>query len=214
MRVNAGDVIAGQEAGRLRALFRHVLDHGFTCGFVTERLGLSPEEGLTAMARLHEEGWILEDGDREEGWHRLTTKGRSLALASFSPPMKRSTAERKIEEFLERVRVVNLDPYYLYAVERVLLFGSMLGKSDRVGDVDLIIDLESRIEDPERRTAEEMARRQYALECGRRFSNYSEVLSWPRDEVFLFLKSGSRGLSFHDSDDLALGGIRTSQLCP
>jgi len=144
----------------------------------------------------------------------LPQKGRSLALASFSAPLKRSTAERKIRELLERIRLVNRDPYYLYAVVRVLLFGSMLGESNRVGDVDLVIDLESKVEDREGREAEERARAQAALDSGRRFSNILEALSWPRDEVFLYLKSSSRGLSFHTSDDEVLKGITTKRLFP
>ena len=214
MRVSANEIIAGLEARRLRALFRYVLDHDFSEGLIADRLGLSPGGARSALVQLHEEDWIEEAEVGDGGRFRVTAKGRSLALASFSAPLNRSTAERKIRELLERVRLVNRDPYHLYAVVRVLLFGSMLGESDRVGDVDLVIDLESKVEDQKGREAEERARIQVALDSGRRFSNILEALSWPRDEVFLYLKSGSRGLSFHTSDDEDLKGITTKRLFP
>ena len=214
MRASANEIIAGLEARRLRTLFRYLLDHDFSEGIIADRLGLSPSGARSALSQLHEDEWIEEAEVGDGGGYRVTAKGRSLALASFSAPLKRSTAERKIRELLERIRLVNRDPYYLYAVVRVLLFGSMLGESNRVGDVDLVIDLESKVEDREGREAEERARVQAALDSGRRFSTLLEALSWPRDEVFLCLKSRSRGLSFHTSDDQVLKGITTKRLFP
>ena len=214
MRVSPDQIIAGQDARSLRALLRHFLDRDFSVRLVGERLELTSGAARKLVERLVEEA-LLEPSEKGDGrWYRVAEKGRALAMASFAPPLKRSTAERKIREFLHRVEIVNGDPYFLYAVSRVVLFGSMLGGADRVGDIDLAVELESKIKDLEQRRAEERARINGAILSGRRFSNIVEDISWPQREVLLFLKSRSRGLSFHDPDDSVLEKTPTKLLFP
>jgi predicted nucleotidyltransferase len=214
MRVSPDQIIAGQDARSLRALLRHFLDRDFSVQLVRDRLELGSSEARRLVERLVEEALIEPSEEGDGRWYRAADKGRSLALASFGQPLKRSTAERKIREFLHRVQIVNGDPYFLYAVSRVVLFGSMLGEADRVGDIDLVVDLESKIENLVQRRTEERARINGAILSGRRFSNIVDDISWPQREVFLFLKSRSRGLSFHDSDDSVLEKTPTKQLFP
>ena len=214
MRIAAEVVIAGQEARRLRVLFRYIGDFDFRPELVAERLDLTLSKARRLIARLVEENWIQEAELRDGPVYRLAENGRSLALASFAPLLKRSTAQRKIDELLERVRTANRDSYYLYRVARVLLFGSMLGDSERVGDVDLVVELEPKTEDRGRREAEELARIRAAIKSGRRFSNILEQLHWPRYEVLLFLKSRSRGLSLHGPEDGVMERTESVQLFP
>ena len=214
MRVSPDQIVAGKDARSLRAFFRHVLERDFSRELIRDRLGLSSSEAWRLVEGLVEEAWIEPSEDGAGEWFRVAGRGRSLALASFSPPLKRSTAERKIREFLDRVHIVNGDPHFLYAVSRVVLFGSMLGEADRVGDIDLTVDLESKIENPEQRRAEERDRIHDAIRSGRRFSNIGDEIFWPRWEVLLFLKSRSRGLSLHDSDDPVMENTPTILLFP
>ena len=214
MKVAATDVFFGYEAKPLRALFRYIGDWDFTEGLVTEGLNVTPAAARDLALDLLAAGWITESERPDPGWYQLTVRGRGFALASLAPPLKRATAERKIQELLGRVRTVNSNPYYLFRVVRVLLFGSMLGEADRVGDVDLVVELESKIEDRDERTRVESARIREAMTTGRRFSNIVSEIAWPQQEVLLFLKSRSRGLSFHDAGDGILDDVETRQLFP
>jgi predicted nucleotidyltransferase len=56
-----------------------------------------------------------------------------------------------LAEFLERVRRVNGDEYFLAKVTKVVLFGSFLRDGvDRLSDVDVAVQLEPKQRDVER----------------------------------------------------------------
>jgi hypothetical protein len=49
-------------------------------------------------------------------------------MASAARPVFRKTAERVLAEFLERAKEIKESDTYLYMVNRVIMFGSMLDK--------------------------------------------------------------------------------------
>jgi len=118
--------------------------------------------------------------------------------------LRRETAQRKLAEFLERVRRINNDDYYLYRVKRVLLFGSYLRDAERINDIDIAVELAPRHTDDEERWALHHTRVNDAIRGGRRFSNISEETSWPEIEVLLALKARSRAISLHPTEDAIL----------
>ena len=72
----------------------------------------------------------------------VTNKGRTLALASAAQPILRKTAERKISELLERVKIINTSPRYLFEVTKVIVFGSYLTEKQKINDIDIAVTLE------------------------------------------------------------------------
>src|SRR5207245_320136 len=83
----------------------------------------------------------LVDWSREEVWN-LTQAGITLSAATAAAPVTRATAERALAQFLDRVRRVDQDPYFLAKVTRLVLFGSMLRPEvQRLSDVDLAVEL-------------------------------------------------------------------------
>ncbi|MFI6362278.1 nucleotidyltransferase domain-containing protein [Nocardia sp. NPDC050630] len=75
-----------------------------------------------------------------EDQYCMTVLGGAFANASAARPVKRATAEKVLAEFMDRVRTVNADPYSVWTVQKVVLFGSMLNElKETVGDVDLAV---------------------------------------------------------------------------
>lgn len=174
--------------------------------FAGEFLEVSPSEARRALEVLEEQGYLELSpiASPERPFWALTVKGNALANASTAPPVKRSTARRKLRELLGRVEQVREDVRFLYRVERLVLFGSYLhDDQDRLGDLDIALDLESKFEDRDERWAAEDEKRTAAREAGRHFQNYVVELSWPRDEVLLFLKSRARTISLTSFSDQA-----------
>jgi predicted nucleotidyltransferase len=146
----------------------------------------------------------VNDGPVNERRYRLTMEGGTLLLASAAPPISRATADRKLGEFIERVKVVNEDKGYLYRVRRVVVFGSYLSDALKIGDIDLAVELEPRIKDRELLLTLIQQKAEQAAQSGRQFASYLEQLVWPQREVLLKLKSRSRAISLHSTDDAVL----------
>ena len=149
---------------------------------------------------------LIEKGIKfhdEQLW-KNTIKGNALALASAAKPILRATADKKINEFLTRVKEVNTNEYYLYKIEKVLVFGSYLGEGEKLGDIDLAVKIVPKEADKSKRQKIFTGRSIDAKNNGRHFSNIVEEILWPQEEVLKYLKSHSRSISIHFTDDQVL----------
>jgi predicted nucleotidyltransferase len=136
--------------------------------------------------------------------HQNTVAGNSLALSKAIPSISREKADLIFAEFMQRVKEVNENPYYLYKVKLVLLFGSYITDAPFVNDIDMAIELIQKEEYKENWREVAKKRLSEAREKGVRFGSFLNQLSYPQTEVRLFLKSKSRYLSFHPTDDAIL----------
>lgn len=144
----------------------------------------------------------------------LTVAGSAFAMASIGPGYKIATATRALSDFLGRVHDVNADPYYLYGVKRVGVFGSYLNAPPIVNDVDIAYDLYRK---DTKGIAWDVVRRQRSREAraaGRQFHIFMEELYWPETEVRLKLKARSRILSLHEYDDAVGLGATIVEVYP
>jgi predicted nucleotidyltransferase len=170
----------------------------------------------TARARrlakaLLQAGYIRDvrrPGERAPSYER-TVEGSALAGATMAPALHRSTAERLLEEVVERARAINEDDAYVYRVARIELFGSVLGNNPRPNDVDLAVTLSRRHADPDKQERAERVRRRAASERGRRFRNMTDEAFWPQTEVLLALRGRARGLSLSEGGTPARLGAKT-----
>jgi hypothetical protein len=137
---------------------------------------------------------VRRDKEREQRynspfpWYAVTEKGRNITRASAAKRIKRETAATELTEFMKRVHIVNGSQKYMYSIERVAVFGSFLEHAERLGDVDIAVDLKSRVAMDKRRTWVRIFRH-HAWRSGRSFSTFEEEIDWPRQEVVLMLKS-------------------------
>lgn len=213
MRINSKDKIANIPILDVRKLLKH---GSFTRETVQRTLKVNANQAEDLINELVSRGLIEEENlHGETGWTN-TMNGRRLSQASAAKPVKRTTAKRAIEQFMERVAEANTNPYYLYKVEKVILFGSYLSDSPTVNDVDLALEIVRKTEDPDQFMALVDQRSKEAQQNGRRFGSYIDQLYWPFTEVFLFLKSRSRTLSLHSKglDKEVLANTETLELYP
>lgn len=204
MQINSNDEKFGLPVIKLREFLKR---HSYNWGVesLMNCFDLSRDKADAIMIKLEEEGYIEKTNiDHEEQLWRNTTKGNALALASAAKPILRNTAEKKINEFLARVKEVNSNEYYLYKIRKVILFGSYLGEAEKLGDIDLAIEIIPKETDPDKFQKLSNDRSEEAKYCGRHFSNYLEELYWPQSEVLKYLKSRSRSISIHFTSDSVL----------
>ena len=203
MRITKEEVVAGHSALRVRGFLRR-----FERGFFT----LSAAEGFMQLKSRQAAEFIndmvalelieptMPFGDKAA--FQVATRGHAFANATAAKPIYRGTAERVLREFMDRVNAVNASKEYAFKVKSAVLFGSMLSCADRLGDVDVAIDLQRRILDSAKFRQQCDRRRHLAEEQGRAFSTAIDWATWPEKEVVLQLKARSRSLSLHGFDQL------------
>lgn len=213
MRVNPTDTMCGYPVLKIRELLRRVQDMTYSAEILKTVLGINGQNARILLQELEEKALIEQGTDLtgEKCWFN-TEKGNQLALATAAQPIKRETATQRIKDLLVRVRQVNQKSEYLYKVKEVVLFGSYLSNSEKINDVDIAIELLPKTNDPHLLIELTLNRAKKAAMNGRVFSNFSQRLMWPQNEIILFLKSGSRVLSLHDMDNNILDVAKTESI--
>jgi predicted nucleotidyltransferase len=158
---------------------------------VQAELAMKPEAAHDFLNQLVVIGLIKEYG-RHNGHllFELTCHGQNFANASASKPIHRKTADHVLAEFMQRMERVNATSEYLYRVDTAILFGSMLSDVERLGDVDVAVNLEPKVRDEVAFKEWQMARRRAAQIGGRSFSSHVAWLYWPKEEVCKQLEQG------------------------
>jgi predicted nucleotidyltransferase len=113
--------------------------------------------------------------------------------------IKRSTGEKAIEGLLKRAKRINESKDYLIKINKIYLFGSMLGDSPFVGDVDLIVKYEKK----EGITMESPEWEKQMKEC--KIYSWMAVMFFPITKTLRYLKNKKTSISIHDERDLELG---------
>jgi hypothetical protein len=202
MILRPNQVIAGRPAKDIRRFLREIFHLQVSCGYAQHVLRCPKEEAKQVMRALEKEGYLSRAG-RHEGHdlYATTLKGNQLAGANLRP-ISRTTAEKTLKAFMQRVRMVNANPDYLETITGVIVFGSFLSASEELGDVDVGIQLERKPMGDEVFMQLAEARRKLAQEQGRQFRNLSDWVTWPSREIWVFLKSRAKQLSIHDFREL------------
>jgi nucleotidyltransferase-like protein len=196
MRITSNQKIAGYPAVQIRQLMRKIINGSITSRKIRLVLRCSDSEADCVLNRLQDDGFIESVGGRLG----LSTCGRALAMATAASPLRRATATRLVADLVRRAKVLNADDSWAYRVGTVVVFGSYVRGVDRPSDVDVACELRPHWT-ADRQRAHESARREARPES---FRNISEWASWPRMEVFRFLRARARGLSIHELEDWIL----------
>jgi hypothetical protein len=195
MRVSKTDVICGLAAPKARQLMRAYFDD-HSSEVAAELLGLDLDAAREQLLALETAGYLRQDEDRSTASDRrwvTTIQGNALAQASFGKPISRATAERHLEQVIERARSYNTDPNRLLTVKEIAVFGSYLDSTfDRLGDLDLAVTVVRRETDGDRYVDRVL---HYARASGRSFGIFIEQLMWPDRELRIILKNRSPAIS-------------------
>jgi predicted nucleotidyltransferase len=207
MRIDSREQIDGIEILKVRDLLRRLSNADeWEDALVADRLGMPPEDAkrlLNEMVRMGYVEPIRIHGQRQ--FYQNTVNGNALGLATAAKPVMRKTADRILSEFMDRAREVNSSPAFLVMVKKVVVFGSYLTDAPHISDIDLVVELAWKEKHPlvlgkhKGETAIEQS--VAAEEKGRRFNSFVDRLEWPETEVKSFLKSRSRTLSIHSTED-------------
>ncbi|MFI7004131.1 hypothetical protein [Nocardia sp. NPDC050175] len=144
-------------------------------------------------------------GSKEPDGYKLTIKAFAVINASAARPIRRATADRALTGLLERAHQVETDPYCIWTVHRIVLFGSMLDQARHyVSDVDVAIEL---IRHPDHEAPESV----HTALFDAWYSRIPLPSGFPwkgEDQVKKFLKNRSRTLSLHRlTDDIGPAGL-------
>jgi predicted nucleotidyltransferase len=195
-------MLAGKPLIEIRDFLKRNRFCNWSVADVVRSLNTNYKKARAIITALETQGYIERIVIGKDTCWQNTLKGNSLALATSAKPILRSTADKKIKEFIERVAMVNKEKYFLYKVSKVVLFGSYLGNKERINDIDISITLVPKDENAERQRALNLERTNEAIAEGRRFNNIVEQLYWPQYEVVKFLKARSKSISLHQDEDL------------
>lgn len=197
MKIDSKDKIAGIPILSVRKLLSSRGDFLDEAGVIAH-LRVSPPTARKLIRELERQEFIVrtETFEKALAWE-MTMKGRALKLATAAKPIARDTADARLSEFLERVNEVSADDHFIYKVKRAWVFGSYLSKSEKLGDVDLAIELTPKTFPGRSFDEVVQAKISEARRNGRRFSSFFAQITWPQKEVWLKLKAKSRSLSLH-----------------
>ena len=202
MILRPGQMIAGRPAKDIRKLLREIRHLQVSSAYVRDVLRCPMDEAKQVVKVLEREGYLSRTTQHENhDLYGTTLKGNQLAGANLRP-ISRATAEKTLQAFMQRVGAVNSNPHYLETITGVIVFGSFLSPTEELGDVDVGIELERKPVRDQTFMHLAEARRKLAQERGRRFRNLTEWVTWPTQEIWLFLKSRARQLSIHDFREL------------
>ncbi|MFT4111323.1 hypothetical protein [Silvibacterium sp.] len=205
MQISKDQTIAGHPALTVRAFLRRYRFFDLDLAAAIEELHIDESEARNFLLAMESLGLIetsKEHSPAYEPTYSITIKGNALANASAAKPIRRATAHLALDLFMTRLARLNASREYVYRVESAVLFGSMLADADRLGDVNIAIELEPKVTDKAKLEEWCNARRKLAVRRGTHFNNTMDWISWPRMEVFRVLRARSRALSLHEWDQI------------
>ena len=179
VQIRHQQTIAGLPAFEVRSFFRHVNGwhaNAFGKKWMMKYLNLREREATQVIRSLVREGYVVRNGKRDdENVFEFTDLGSSLVRASGAKRITRTTAAEALQAFMVRVKAVNENSRFLYTVNAVVVFGSYLKNVGELGDLDLAVQLKSRIADAEQRVTKEL---EHACSSSRSFSRFIDQLTW------------------------------------
>lgn len=195
MHIDSKDTIGGFPALVVRRALRRLRGPiEWDVGDLEAAAGLVAGDGRALLKVLLAEGLIQAAG--HANWE---VSQAGLSSASAARPVTRATAERALAQFLDRVALVNGEPYFLARANRVVLFGSFLRQeAERLSDVDLAIELIEKETDWDRARQLNQQRAEDLAALGHRFRGILEVAACWHIETLRFLKGGSRVIALAD----------------
>jgi predicted nucleotidyltransferase len=120
----------------------------------------------------------------------MTTRKKNVGIS-------RQSADKAIAALVERANAVDADPQYLYGVSRLAVFGSYLTSKEKLGDIDIAVELGPKERHPPTHWKLVEEQRQAAPR-----GSMIEQLYWPEHRVMTALRGRHPAFSLHTYDEL------------
>jgi predicted nucleotidyltransferase len=216
MRIEKNEKIGNIPMVKIRDYFKCLRPASISKEGLRKYFGLNFQDCDLLINELLQNGFIvLADETLQDDEYQLTTKGQALCAARCVSPMNKEKADKVFNEFMQRVEEINNNDYYLFKVEKLLLFGSYLNpENSDYGDIDIAFELKRKIKDYAEHEKVNKKRVQEAWEKGKVFSSFIDELGYSELEVILKLKNRCRYLSLHPMTDEILEIAEHKQIYP
>ena len=110
---------------------------------------------------------------------------------------KRETCTLELNELLNRVEQVNHDPYYLYYVKELIVFGSYVNtQNPKIHDLDIALNLEQKCDNREF----VMKKSSERVRASNKSLSFLDTIYYCYIETAKYLQNRSHILSLHDID--------------
>lgn len=172
----------------------------WTQTYAASTLGLDTKTAAGVVAALSMVGYVEPDPDDRKKW-RNTEAGNAVAGVSKARPVARKTVDRSLQQVLERIRDVNMEKQFLYAVNKAVVFGPYLAGVEKIKNVDIALELTPKLADEKKRKEAVNADAQKAEEDGKRFKSYADRRAWGQNKVRKYLKGATRAIALHDLNE-------------
>lgn len=172
----------------------------WTTAYAQKILAVDAKTTRDALKTLETTGYIEHPDKSKDTW-RNTAAGNAAVGVSEARPVKRSTAEEKLNELLERVDHINDDPKYLFRISKVVVFGPYLAKMANIKDIDVAVELDPREKDAAKMEKLVNEHASKAEAAGKKFKNHAARRNWGRTEILDYLKGRSRTIALRELDD-------------
>jgi len=147
MKLNSNDLICGIKAKLIRDFFaKHEQIRDPKRLYATDftALGLSTQKDIRLfIKKLENEGYYAKKTTHNKDiyWER-ENKALSITNVKFIKRISRAKADKILNDFIERIKQLKEDTYYISYVTEARVFGSYLDdKAEDLGDIDIQIDL-------------------------------------------------------------------------
>jgi predicted nucleotidyltransferase len=208
MKIDKSQIIAGYPAIQMRDFLRKFRFSIIELSTIQQAFRIDSDEAKMFLRRAIGLGYLKSAKDFSSGerqTYEITPSGLELANASAAKPITRETAGRLLMEFMGRVQAINAgaEDQYAYRVESVVLFGSMLSDKERLGDVDIAVELQPATSDA--KEFDDLCRYRHTMARvdERHFNSDFERFAWPATEIFNVLRARSWSLALHHLSDLS-----------
>lgn len=212
MRISKDELVAGYPALRVRTFLRRYRSFTMSAAAAAQELDTDEHRAKEFLDEL-ESLDLIEPAEvtlaDNQAAYEITIKGNALANATAAKPIRRSTAEFALRQFMDRLDRLNVSGEYVYRVVSAVVFGSMLSSVERLGDVDIAIELEPKVTEEAEFRSWCDTRRLFATRRGTHFNSMIDSVLWPRTEIFRALRARARALSLHEWNQvLRIPGVR------
>lgn len=188
----SGETVHGIKAIQLRNALRRFTTGAFGPDALAPILKLSHAEVSQLISCLVKDGILTPDRD----YFALSKVGYAFCLARGTKPIARSRAENLLREAIAACAEINADGTHPNYIKGLYVFGSALGRSETVGDLDLAIDLSPRASGLTSAQWEDW-QSAYGNARAPNGASFIDVLCWAELSIRRRIKNRSRYVSVH-----------------
>lgn len=219
MRVDWKTEICGEQPIKLRDMLRRIGKGYFSWHYVAEYCVAPPARARKIIAALVSRGWLefvkkpifgICYGPHGAKFFQLTMRGNAFTSATAMRRIPRTRAEKYLQGFVERVKILNGDDQYGFYVTEAHVFGSYLDPAAAdLGDVDIALAIARR---PiiDRDLIKHSLQRAEDAGCGH--WSYFDRAGYSELEVRRFLRARNGYISLSSINDLEATGAKSKLL--